>query len=116
MPPIERSMWNPETGLFHAGVLLIDLVASVVIAGYVILAMFKLARGGGIDQARLLVAEGAVLGLSFKVAATLLKTLELHTWEQILMFAAILALRTILKQVFLWEQREVRRSSIMAKR
>ena len=109
-------MWNPETGLFHAGVLLIDLVASVVIAGYVVLAMFELARGGGIDQARLLVAEGAVLGLSFKVAAALLKTLELHTWQQILMFAAIFTLRTVLKQVFLWEQQEVRRWSIMAKR
>jgi uncharacterized membrane protein len=102
--------------LFHAGVLLIDLVASVVIAGYVVAAMLKLARGGGVDQARLLVAEGAVLGLSFKVAATLLKTLELHSWEQILMFAAIFTLRTILKQVFLWEQQEVRRWSIVAKR
>jgi uncharacterized membrane protein len=107
-------MWKPEAELFHTGVLLIDLIASVVIAGYVVAAMLKLSRGGGVERARLLVAEGAVLGLSFKVAAALLKTLELHTWEQILMFAAIFALRTTLKQVFLWEQREVRPDKLVA--
>jgi uncharacterized membrane protein len=101
-------MWNPETGFFHTGVLLIDLVAALVVAGYVATAMVKLARGCGVDEARLLVAEGAVLGLSFKVAATLLKTLEIHTWDQILMFAAIFAMRTILKQLFLWEKQQVR--------
>lgn len=101
-------MWNPDAGFFHTGVLLIDLVAAVVIAGYVAAALVKLARGGGVEEARLIVAEGAVLGLSFKVAATLLKTLELHTWDQILMFAAILAMRTILKQLFLWEKQQLR--------
>ena len=99
-------MGNPDAGFFHTGVLLIDLVAAVVIAGYVAAAMVKLARGCGVDEARLLVAEGAVLGLSFKVAATLLKTLELHTWDQILMFAAIFAMRTVLKQLFLWERQQ----------
>jgi uncharacterized membrane protein len=99
-------MWNPDAGIFHTGVLLIDLVAAVVIAGYVAAAMVKLARGCGVDEARLFVAEGAVLGLSFKVAATLLKTLEIHTWDQILMFAAIFVMRTVLKQLFLWERQQ----------
>jgi len=104
-------MWQPEADLFHTGVLLIDLVAAVVVAGYVAATMVKLARGGGVDQARLLVAEGAVLGLSFKVAATLLRTLEIHSWDQILMFAAIFAMRTVLKQLFLWEQQHVQPAS-----
>ena len=101
-------MWNTETSIFHTGVLLIDLVAAMVVVGYVAAAMIKLAGGCGVNEARLIVAEGAVLGLSFKVAATLLKTLEIHTWDQILMFAAIFALRTILKQLFLWEKQQVR--------
>jgi uncharacterized membrane protein len=101
-------MWQPEASLFRIGVLLIDLVSAFVVAGYVATAMVRLARGGVVDEARLLVAEGAVLGLSFKVAATLLKTLEIHSWNQILMFAAIFAMRTVLKQLFLWEQRHVR--------
>jgi len=100
-------MWNPEAGFFHTGVLLIDLVAAMVVAGYVAVAMVKLARGGGVDEARLIVAEGAVLALSFKVAASLLKTLGIHTWNQILMFAAIFAMRTVLKQLFLWERQQV---------
>jgi len=112
MPPDEQA-W------FHTGVLLIDLFSALLIVAYVAAALAALVRSGvllragglardrGIAQARLLVAEGAVLGLSLKVAAALLKTLEIHTWDQILMFAAIFALRTVLKQPFLWEKEHV---------
>lgn len=104
---------------FHTGVLLIDLASALLIVAYVAAAVVALVRSGallpaagphrnqGISQARLLVAEGAVLGLSLKVAAALLKTLDIHTWDQILMFAAIFALRTVLKQLFVWEQRHI---------
>jgi len=54
--------------------------------------------------ARLQGATGAVTGLSFKLAGTLLKTIQLHTWQQIFMFIAIFTLRTLLKRVFIWEQ------------
>ncbi|HEY4036334.1 MAG TPA: DUF1622 domain-containing protein [Ktedonobacteraceae bacterium] len=47
---------------------------------------------------------GVVTGLSFKLAGTLLKTIQLHTWQQILMFVAIFTLRTVLKRVFTWER------------
>lgn len=45
--------------------------------------------------------EGAVLALSFKTGASLLKTLDLPTWDRI---AAILALRTALKHASAAEQ------------
>ncbi len=54
--------------------------------------------------ARLLVADGAISGLSFKLAGTLLRTIELQTEQQILMFVAIFVLRTVLKRVFTWER------------
>jgi hypothetical protein len=54
------------------------------------------------------------LGLSFKTAGTLLKTLELRTWEQIMMFGAILALRVVLKQLFVWEKVRVERGATSA--
>lgn len=92
---------------FHVVIILIDLFAALVIVGFAVGAVGKLLRGQSVDQARLVVAEGAVLALSFKVAGTLLKALELHSWDQILMFGSILGLRTILKQLFLWEKREV---------
>lgn len=49
-------------------------------------------------QARHVVAAGLVAGLDFKLAATLLKTLELRSWDQIAMMAAIFALRVLVKQ------------------
>ena len=52
----------------------------------------------------LLVADGIVAALGYKTAATLLKTLELQTWNAILMFAAVLALRTVVKRVLVWEK------------
>ena len=49
-------------------------------------------------------AEGAVLALSLKIGATLLKTPDLPNWDRIAAFAAILALRTTLKRAFAAEQ------------
>ncbi len=83
---------------------LIEFAGALLIVGYIGVALVTLVRSGNIIKARLLVADGAITGLSFKVAGTLLKTIGLHTWQQILMFAAIFALRTVLKRVFTWER------------
>jgi len=37
-------------------------------------------------------------------AATLLRTIGLRTWHQILIFTLILSLRILLKKVFVWEK------------
>jgi hypothetical protein len=89
---------------FHAGVVLIDLIGGLFVVGYVLAAVVALVRTGAVPHARLLVAEGAVLGLSFKTAGTLLRTLEIHTWDQVGMFGAVLALRVVLKRLFEWEK------------
>lgn len=89
---------------FHNGVVLIDLIGGLFVAIYVGMALIALGRTGSLAQARRLVAEGAILGLSFKTAGTLMKTIELHTWAQIGMFSTILALRIVLKQLFVWEK------------
>ena len=65
----------------------------------------------GIVRARLLVANGVIAALGFKTAGTLLKTIELQTWNAILAFAAILTLRTVVKQVLVWEVRRLRAGS-----
>ena len=83
---------------------LIEFAGALLIVGYILVALVTLIRSGDIVKVRLLVADGAVTGLSFKLAGTLLKTIELQTWQQILMFVAIFALRTILKRVFTWER------------
>jgi uncharacterized membrane protein len=45
------------------------------------------------------------MGMSMKLVAATLKTIELQTWNQIGLFAAILLLRTILKKVFALENK-----------
>ncbi len=84
----------------------IEMGGSLIIVAYVLAAVWTLLRSRttGITHARLLVAQGVLTGLSFKLAGTLLKTLLLVSWQQILVFAAIFALRTVLKRLFVWEQ------------
>jgi uncharacterized membrane protein len=88
---------------------LIEFVGALLIVIYIIVAIFVLFRSKDIVRARLIVADGVITGLSFKLAGTLLKTIELHTWQQILMFVAIFALRTILKMLFTWERSRLQR-------
>ncbi len=90
--------------LAHAVAVPIEAAGSALLVGFVLAACGALARGGGPDRARLLVAEGAVLALGFKTGAALLKTLDLPNWERIAAFAAILALRTALKRAFAVER------------
>ena len=88
----------------HTVAVLIEAVGGALLVGFVLSAGAALLRGGGLERARLRVADGAVLALSFKTGATLLKTLDLPTWDRIAAFAAILALRTALKRAFAAEQ------------
>lgn len=86
----------------------IEFVGALIIFAYVIAALWTLIRrqgfNHGITRARILVAEGAVWGLSFKVAGTLLKTLTVHTWSQFGMFALVFVLRIVVKKVFAREE------------
>ncbi|MDQ2786347.1 MAG: DUF1622 domain-containing protein [Chloroflexota bacterium] len=89
---------------------IIEMGGSVIIVAYCLAALLTLLRlrAVGIVSARLLVAQGVLTGLSFELAGTLLKTLLLVSWRQILIFTAIFALRTLLKRLFVWEQTHLR--------
>lgn len=87
----------------------IEFLAALVIVGYALYAWVRLGVVPGtvearIAAARIAVADGAILGLSLKLAATLWKALALHSWAAILAFSTIFALRTILKRTFAWER------------
>ena len=70
-------------------------------------ALVSLSLGRGVIRARLLVAEGVTGGLGVMTAATLLRTIGLRTWHQILMFTLILLLRILLKKLFAWEKQRL---------
>lgn len=85
-------------------VFLIEFVGALMVVGYCIAALVVLVRSRRILLARLVVADGVILGLNFKLAATVLRTVFVHSWPQILMFATVLALRTLVKRLFTWER------------
>lgn len=86
----------------------------LVVFGYVRGALELVrARGShhGIVAARLAVADGVVAALGFKTAATLLKTIELRSWNAILIFVAVFAIRTFVKQALAYEKTSLNRPS-----
>jgi uncharacterized membrane protein len=101
---------------FDIWVVVIEMVGSLIIAVYCAAALATLIRSRerGIRMARLLIADGAISGLGFKLAGTLLKTVLLVSWHQILMFTAIFALRTVLKRLFAWERQRLAQPSPIA--
>ncbi len=99
LDPLHIEIWVPS----------IEMIGALIIVGYAIAAVVALIRGRGITESRLLIAQGSLMGLSFKLAATLLKTILIHTWGQILFFAAILTLRIVLKRIFVGEQARLER-------
>lgn len=85
-----------------------ELVSNLVLFGAVLGALRVLWRGPDLTGARLLVLDGMLLALNLKVVATLLRTLEVRSWSQIGLFAALFLLRTGLKRVATWERAELR--------
>src|SRR4051794_17019981 len=109
MPPPWPSMAAPSMPeVWHSAAVwitaLIEFAGGLVTGGFCVAAAVSLVRGGGMRRAQRLVADGALAGLDFKLAATLLKAAMLPSWGQIAAFAAVLALRTLLKAVFRAEQ------------
>lgn len=87
---------------------LIEFGGALILVARAIAALdLLLRRGGTIEHARIVVVEGALASLNFKLAATLLKTIELRSADQIAAFAAVLALRTLLKTVLGRERRRL---------
>ena len=95
-----------------AAAALIEFGGSLVIAIACLCGLAILAACRGTHAAvvcgRLVVADGIVSALGYKTAATLLKTLELQSWNAIGLFAAILALRTLIKRFLVWEELRLR--------
>ncbi len=71
-----------------------------IIAFHALLAFARALGRQDALEARKILSKGAITGLDFKLAGTLLKTLTLAEAHQIEMFAVTLALRIFLKKSF----------------
>lgn len=80
----------------------IETLGALVIAWAILKSLAAGARDrlsdSGLREMHRIIAEGAVAALGLITAAALLKTITLRSWSAIGMFAAILALRTLLKR------------------
>jgi len=77
------------------------------VAGWCAAAVVSLVLHSIPGRAQALRIEGFLWGLGLKTAASLLKILVVHDWNGILALAAILALCTVLKRLFIWEQHRI---------
>lgn len=84
---------------------LVQFGGALIVAAHAAAAGLALVRTRSIERARLTVVEGALAGLGFITAATLLRTTALQSWEQIGLFVSVFALRTFLKRAFAVERR-----------
>ena len=97
-------------------ILLIELIGSFLLIRYVIVALIVLIGGyRHLEHAQYLIAEGALVALNFKLAGTLLKTIELKSWQQIFIFSMILFLITLLKRLFSWEAAQIHKKQLYTK-
>ena len=94
-------------------ILLVEIVSTLVICIYCAAGLLALLRGRSRLEAQLLVANGAILGMSVKVIGALLKTIQLQTWNQLGQFAAIFILRFLIKKAFLRDSEVLRPPSAL---
>ena len=83
---------------------LIEFGGALIVAAYCALAAWSVLRERTPGNARRLVATGSLMGLNFKLAATLLKTVFVVRGSQIGMLAFVIGLRTVLKWTFVRER------------
>lgn len=81
----------------------IQLLAGLILSGYVLAAMAGPVLRGEVNRARLLIAEGVVTAIGLMLPATILRTLVVRDWEHILNLALVLAIRIVVKHFFVWE-------------
>src|SRR4051812_23917595 len=88
-----QALWSPIASC-------IEFFGTIMILAHIIGAAWLLLHRSSLGIIKSVVAAGAIAGLDFKMAATLLKALSLSDWPHIGKFAAILLLRAILKRSF----------------
>lgn len=93
-------------------ILSIEILGSAVIVGYCAAGFVVFLMGRDRLRTQMIVANGTLLGMNFKLVGALLKTIELQTWNQLAVFVVIFALKTIVKQVFLRQNHPNLRSAL----
>ena len=95
-------------GLLPPVISLLELVGIFVVIHGALGAFWQYLRGVFTRRAsdfKLELAEGLVAGLEFKMAAEILKTVLIHTLEELVILGAVILLRALLSLMIHWEMR-----------
>ena len=85
-------------------VVIIEMVGAIILCAYLLQSLFQsLRHWHELEYAQVIAANGVVIALDYKLAATVLKTLALNGWQQIAAFVAILSIRIIVKRQMAWQ-------------
>jgi len=96
-----------DARLVQSGITLIEFGGALMVVVFCAVAVWSVLREHEPVKARHWVALGALMGLNFKLAATVLKTLYVVSWSQVGMLAFVIGLRTVLKWTFVRERRRL---------
>ncbi len=89
-----------EEIVLKAAIAFLNLVVAGIFSRSLFLAMSLLPD---LKAAQIEMLGGVLYGFDFILAGTLLKTLIVKDWQQLLMLVAILLLRTMVKTAFAWQ-------------
>lgn len=92
----------------------LELIGIVVItfgAAYSFYCCLRAAINGSKTKYRLLLLDAMALGLEFKMAAEILKTVLIHTFEELFMLAAVILLRTVITLIIHFEMKSEQRAA-----
>lgn len=89
---------------FAALGLIVQVFGSLILAAFVASAWFSLAIRHNLERARLFVADGVIACLTLMTVATVLRTISIRNWPQVLSLTLVLFLRILLKRLFVWEK------------
>ena len=92
--PLDFGLWS----------LVIQGLGALVLAAHLAGSMWLVLAHLDVARARLLIARGTLAALGLMVPASILRTLLVHTWEQIFSLTVLLGLRVSLKRLFAWEE------------
>lgn len=92
----------------------LELIGIVVIsfgAGYSFYGCLRAAIKKSKTEYRLLLLDAMALGLEFKMAAEILKTVLIHTFEELFMLGAVILLRTVITLIIHFEMKFEQRAA-----
>lgn len=106
--PVLTHLENIFDIVVRYGILLLNAVGVAILLYTSVRCLIDLGKRN--EQARIRLAEGTALALSFKLGAEVLRTVTVREWSELVMLGAVIALRAALSFLIRWELKNERKN------